>query len=93
MQTIQQGKHITGSRRIQSRSRFIGQQHARTGNHSARDRHTLLLPAGQLSRLMCQPVGQADRLECLRRAAQPFPARDSLQSQRQRGVIQRRHTR
>ena len=51
---------------IEVAGRLVGQQHLGLGDQRPGDRGALHLAAGQLARLVLQPVRQADHLEQLR---------------------------
>jgi hypothetical protein len=59
MQAFDQAEQGIRSLVIQISCGLIRQQKFRLGNQSARDRDTLLLPAGKLSRTMGRPVPQS----------------------------------
>ena len=47
---------------------FVGEQHRRSSDESARDRHALLFAPGELTRIMTDPLAQAHTLERFERA-------------------------
>ncbi|MNV54332.1 hypothetical protein D3C71_1465220 [compost metagenome] len=53
-------EHFADQLRIERRGRLVEQQDLRIHGQSAGDRHTLLLAAGQLLRIMMNPIRQPD---------------------------------
>ena len=71
LQIVEQGQDLGLDRDVQGRRRLVGEQHLRLAGQRDGDHHPLTHPAGQLVRVVAQPVpgmGQADQLEHLQRA-------------------------
>jgi hypothetical protein len=64
----QLGAHLDAQEGVERRQRLVEQQHARLGDERARQRHALLLAAGQLARLAFAPGGPWPRVPAGRRA-------------------------
>ena len=63
MQLQQNLDHLGAALRVQRAGRLVGQQHVAAVHEGARNAHALLLPAGQLARLVLQAVGHAQARE------------------------------
>ena len=64
----QQIHDVPPGRRVQVARRLVGQDDRRIVGERAGDRDALLLPAGQLRRIVVRAIGQADLLQQLPRA-------------------------
>lgn len=69
---------------VQRAGRFVSEQDARAGDEGARQRHALLLAAGQLARVVAGAMGQADLRQHL---VHPRAVLAPGQLQRQRDVL------
>ncbi len=79
---------------IEVAGRFIGEQHPRPAAEGARQRHTLLLAAGQLRRQVIEPFAQSQLFQQLHRLLAALPVALAAQQRRQLHVfqrVQRRH--
>ena len=65
MQVAQDGHHLGTAGAVEVAGRLVGQEQGRLGDQGAGDGDALLLPAGQLGRLVGQPVGEPQPLERL----------------------------
>ena len=52
VQPLQQRQHLARRLRVEVAGRLVGEQQRRIGDDGARDRDALLLPAGQLARIV-----------------------------------------
>ena len=93
VQPLEQRQDLQTGLRIQIPGRFVSQQNRRIVDEGARDRDALTLTAGQLVRLVRDPVGELDPLERLERARAPDGAGDTGVDERQLHVVQRRGSR
>ena len=57
--------HLLAGVGVEVAGRLVGEEHARLHDERARQRHALLLAAGQLARAMGQAVAEADAIEQL----------------------------
>src|SRR5882762_8810312 len=73
--------------------RLIGQQNRRPVHQRARHRHTLLLPAGHLRRVMLRPVGKSDHRQRLDGAFSSLGLIDFCVQRGQFRVFERRRSR
>ena len=55
--------HLGAALRVERAGRLVGQQHVAAVHEGARNAHALLLPAGELARLVLQAVGHAQARE------------------------------
>ena len=76
---------------VEIAGRLVGDEDGRTGRQRARQRHALLLAAGQLRRIMRKPLAEADRLEFTPGALEGI--RHPRQFKRHRDILDRRHGR
>ncbi|MNL25590.1 hypothetical protein D3C87_1470750 [compost metagenome] len=87
-------EHFTAQFRVQRRSHFVKQHDFRPHGQGAGNRHPLLLPAGQLRRVVPQLAAQPHQFQQIRRA---FPCFGGFHAQhlhrRLDDVLQRRHVR
>src|SRR5215468_2147489 len=70
---------------------LVGEQHLRSGDKGARNRHALLLTARQLAGVMSQAVTEADRREGFRCGGKGITVTAELE--RDRDIFQGRHRR
>ena len=63
MQIEQQRGHCGRRRLVEIAGRLVAQHETRLTDERARDRHALLLAAGQLARSMIDPIAEADLLD------------------------------
>src|ERR1019366_5503757 len=71
IQRQQQFQHRASGGGVQVAGGFIGQQYRRTEREGARQRHPLLLSAGELHRVVILPPAQSHALQQLPRAFPP----------------------
>ena len=76
---------------IEISGRLVSQQQFGAGNKGAGDRHTLLFTAGQLRRIMLQPLAETDRAKGLRGGCESIA--EPAQLERQGHVFERGHRR
>jgi hypothetical protein len=74
---------------VEVASRLVGQQHPRVFHQGPRDRHPLLLPAGELGRQVPGAVGQPHEFQCPRRALAPLGGADAQRHERGLHVLVR----
>ena len=55
--------HLLSEARVEPRERLVHEQHARARRDGARERHALLLAAGEDVRILAGIMGEADALE------------------------------
>ena len=70
----QEGKDLVTPFVIEVARGLIGEEHGRVLDQGAGDRHALLLAAGELGRLVLEPVAQADLPEDVFGALRASPA-------------------
>ena len=75
--------HLDAQFRVKVGQRLVEQQQLRLLGQRPRNRHALLLAAGQLARLAPQQVRDPHELRKLRRALDPLFFRDALDLQRE----------
>src|SRR6266705_813531 len=83
---LQETQDLVGGLAIEVAGGLIAHQQLRVGHQRARDRHALLLSAGQLPRLVLGAVGEADHLEGDRDVLPALRGRQLRQQQRQLDV-------
>src|SRR5262245_41969239 len=74
---------------VEVAGRLVGQQQRRIAHDGARDRHPLLLPAGELAWVVPEPLPEADDAERVLGAFDPLLAAHLDQQQRQLDVLER----
>ena len=90
VQIVEQVVNQVGGLGVDFTGRFVGQQDVRIVGQRHRNRHALLLPAGEFARVMAHPVAQADRIEQLARPIAPHPPGKAGEDHRRFDVFQRR---
>ena len=87
----QQIDDLGAGRLVEIAGRLVGDEDRRLGRQRARERHALLLAAGQLRRIVVQPL--ASPTAASSRAARSWASGDAGELERHRDVLQRRHGR
>ena len=77
-------------RRVERAGGLVAQQNLGVCRQRTGDRHALLLPAGQLGRIIVRPVGKADGFEQLARPFFRLRLFDARDLEREADVLQRR---
>ena len=81
LQREDQVDHARAGRGIEVAGRLVGEQQPRRAGEGARDRDALLLAAGELARVMRQPLREPDTPEVLARARRRIAIAADLQRQ------------
>ena len=93
VQLLEQGEDVVGARAIEVARRLVGDDDRRVVDDGARDRDALLLPAGELPRVVLHPVLEADDAERGLRALLALGRRELREQERQLDVLERREHR
>jgi hypothetical protein len=88
VQLAERGHQLIRGGRVELAGRLVGEDHGRLVHEGSRDRHALLLAAGQLGRPMAGPGAEANELEQLLRAS-PSVASPRPVAERQEDVLDR----
>jgi hypothetical protein len=87
LQRLELDLEVLAELRVKRAERFVEQQHARLEHERARQRHPLLLAAGELIGLAVRELGQVDELERLCHALGPLGLLELLVLQTERDVL------
>ena len=91
---LQQRHDLQAGARVERAGRLVGEDQQRARDQRARDRHALLLAAGELRRLVVGALGEPDLAPASRARARGAPrAGDARVDQRQLDVLERRGAR
>ncbi len=85
--------HLHAQEGVERGQGLVEQQHARLGDERARQRHALLLPAGEFARLALGQVAHGDALQQVLRAPVALRPADALHLEAEGHVVQRREVR
>ncbi len=83
VERLQQAQDLVGGLAVEVAGGLVADQQLRVGHDRARDRHALLLAAGELARLVLGAVGQADHVERDADVLAPLRLAQFRQQQRQ----------
>jgi hypothetical protein len=89
----QLGAHLDAQERVERRQRLVEQQHARLGDERARQRHALLLAAGELAGLALGQVAHGDALQQVARALLALGLADAFHLEAEGHVVGGREVR
>ena len=89
VQPLEDRHDLEAGPRVERAGRLVGQDDPRVVHQRPRDRHALLLPAGELARLVVLASGQADRAQRLQRPLAALAAGVVGVQQRQLDVLRR----
>src|SRR5438477_4978845 len=89
VEPLQQGEHFAGRLCVEIASRLVGEQERRVGDYGARDGHSLLLPAGELARVVLLAVAEGDDPERRHHVIAALLFRQVREQQRQFDVLER----
>ena len=78
VQALEDPHDLDARPRVEVAGRLVRQQDRRVGDQRAGDRHALLLPAGELIRVVIGAIGQADHRQARPSPASGVPTRCSL---------------
>src|SRR5205823_6150281 len=93
VQFLKERHHFHGRSAVEIARRLVGEEQPRLGDERSRDRNSLLLPAGQLARLVVEPVAETDTFERARRELfRVFLRARAVIEQWQLDVVQRGRT-
>jgi hypothetical protein len=93
LQALQFTAHMFAQERIKRRKRLVEQKNLRPRDEGARQRHALLLTAGQLRRQPIGKVAHPDELQELARAPAPLDLARPANLKAVGDVVDRRHMR
>ena len=93
VELVEEAHDVRAGVAVEVAGRLVGQDERRLRDERPGDRDPLLLAAGQLGRLVVEPVAQPEPLERGLRPGGPLAARDALVQQRRRDVVERRRPR
>ena len=82
-------EHFAARLRVEVARRLVGEQQRRVGDDRARDRDALLLPAGELPRIVLLAVAEADDVERGHHVLAALLLREVREQQRQLDVLER----
>ena len=92
-QAFEQGEDFLPGARVERAGGFVGHDDRRPVDQGARDRHALLLAAGEFAGTMLHAFAQTHRRQRFRGAALTFGRRHARIAQRHRHVVLRAHPR
>jgi hypothetical protein len=87
VQLAEQVEHRLSRGRVEIAGRLVGEQEAGASGEGARDRHALLLAAGQSARSVRTPIGEADARQDLAGHPKRLRFRNSGDAVRHRDVL------
>ena len=87
LEALQLLAHAHAQERVECGKRLVEQQHARIGDERARERHALLLPAGQLRREPLRLGLHLDKAQHLTRLGATLDLRHTAHAQAERDVV------
>ncbi len=87
VERLQEVEDLEGALRVEVAGGLVGDQHLGVGHDGPRDRHPLLLAAGELPRVVGSAVGEAHDLERGQRPLPPLGLREMGEQERQLHVL------
>src|SRR5436190_10456653 len=88
VQALQQREHLAGRFCVEVASRLVGEEQRRIGDDRTRNRHTLFLSAGELTRVMRRAIDERDDIEGRHHVLAPLLLREIRQEQRQLDILE-----
>ena len=87
------GAHLEAQPRVEVGERLVHQHERRLDDDGARDRHALLLPAGELPGQLLLMAAELHHVQCLRHAPLDFRGRHAAHAQAEADVPPHAHVR